>query len=185
MATAHFINWTERRADQLRGKCNLGPFDRLDPFALAGKMQVEVIRPHDIPGLDRKVLDHVIGHGAHEWDAATIPLSDGIHKVIMNPTRGPERQNASLMEELAHIHLEHKPGRLQTVNGLVLREWKQTHETEAYWVGSAALVPRRIVKGAITRKMSVAELAAQCGVSTQLVAFRFRILGLSAKLPGA
>ena len=82
------------------------------------------------------------------------------------------------MEELAHIHLNHKPKTLRTVNGLVLRDWKQSHETEAYWVGAAALVPRRVVKGAITRRMSVVQVAGACGVSTQLVEFREKVLSL-------
>lgn len=185
MATEHFINWIERKAEQLRAKCALGPFDRLDPFALAGRMEVDVFEPGTIPGLDPDVLKHVLGGGAGEWDAATIPLPEKRHVVIMNPTKGRERQHASLMEELAHIYLNHKPGRLRAINGFVLREWKQTHETQAYWVGSAALVPRRVLKGAITRKLTVVELATQCGVSSQLVQFRAKVLGLVASLPAA
>jgi hypothetical protein len=185
MAPTHFINWVERRGDQLRQKCELQPFARLDPFILAERMEVPVFRPHDIPGLDPAVLKHVTVHGADEWDAGTIPLPDGRHTVIMNPTRPPERQHASLMEELAHIHLEHKPGRLHTINGIVLREWKQTDETQAYWVGAAALVPRRVIKGAITLKLTIAELAKQCVVSTQLVVFRAKVLGLSNELTAA
>lgn len=185
MATQHFLNWVERKADQLRSKCELGPFDRLDPFALASRMDIMVVRPEEIPGIDPHALRHVVSVGADEWDAATIPLPEGRHAVIMNPTRRLERQHASLMEELAHIHLEHKPGTLRTVNGIVLREWKQTHETQAYWVGSAALVPRRVMKGAITRKMTVVALAAQCGVSRQLIQFRAKVLGLTTSLPAA
>lgn len=178
MATANFINWIERRADELREKCSLQPFARLNPFDLAEKMSVKIFTPHDIPGLDPTVLREVVGTGAGAWDAATIPLPDGVHVVIMNPTKVKERQHASLMEELSHIHLEHKPTKLHTVNGLVLREWKQTHETQAFWVGAAALVPRRVVKGAITRRISLLELARQCGVSRELIEFREKVLGL-------
>jgi Zn-dependent peptidase ImmA (M78 family) len=128
--------------------------------------------------LDQAVLDHVLSTGAGEWDAGTVPLAGGAHVVVMNPTRGLERQRATLMEELAHIYLEHKPAGLQTVNGIVLREWKQTHETQAYWVGAAALLPRRVLKGAVTRGMTAAELATQCGVSEDLVGFREKVLGL-------
>ena len=101
----------------------------------------------------------------------------------MNPTRCRERQHASLMEELAHIALDHKPTRLTAVNGIVLREWKQAHETQAYWVGAAALVPQRVVKGAITRRMTLPELAEQCGVSQELIVFREKVLGLQLARP--
>jgi len=182
-ARPHFIKWIEGRAQELRAKCSLAPFARLNPFTLAAEMAVPVFTPMEISELDRDMLNRVLTDGAHEWDAATIPLPDGSHVVIMNPTRGRERQHASLMEELAHIFLEHKPMKLVTVNGMVLREWKQSHETQAYWVGAAALVPERVVKGAITRNMTLPDLAEQCGVSQDLVAFRENILGLRLLRP--
>jgi hypothetical protein len=178
MATKHFLNWVEARGERLRAKCNLKPFAQLDPFALAIQMNIPVIFPQDIPGLDAAILRQVLHAGREEWDAATIPLPSGDHVIVMNPTPCIERQRASLMEELSHVDLGHKPGRLQTVNGLVLREWKQTHETQAYWVGAAALVPRRVMKGAITLRMTVADVAHNCGVSIKLVQFRERVLGV-------
>ncbi len=178
MATPQFLNWIEGRAEGLRAKCGLAPFAPLNPFDLAAQMKVPVLYPRDIDGLDADVLDRVLGAGGGEWDAATIPLPTGGHVVVMNPKPCRERQHASLMEELAHIALGHKPGRLTTVNGLVLREWKQSQETEAYWVGSAALVPRRVMKGAITRGMTLDALAGERGVSQALVVFRERVLGL-------
>lgn len=178
MASEHFINWIERRGNELRDKCSLAPFASLNPFDLAVKMEVVIFTPQTIPGLAPAILQQVLVNNADSWDAATLPLPDGMHVVIMNPTKGKERQHASLMEELAHIHLKHKPAKLRAVNGLVLREWNQTHETQAYWVGAAALVPRRVIKGAITRRMTLLDLARQCGVSQDLVVFREKVLGL-------
>lgn len=178
MASEHFIKWIERRAHELRDKCSLAPFASLNPYDLAVKMGVAIFTPQTIPGLDPDILHQVVVTSGGSWDAATLPLPDGMHVVIMNPTKGKERQHASLMEELSHIHLEHKPAKLRTVSGLVLREWNQTHETQAYWVGAAALVPRRVIKGAITRRMTLADLARQCGVSQDLVIFREKVLGL-------
>ena len=178
MASPHFINWVERRGEQLRAKCGLTPFARLDPFLLAQKMEVHVIKPDDIVGVADDALEQILVLDCGSWDAGTVLLPDGRHVVVMNPKRGRERQHASLMEELSHIHLEHAPTKLQAINGIYLREWRQTHETEAYWVGAAALVPRRVVKGAITRRMTVEALAMQCGVSCPLIEFREKVLGL-------
>jgi hypothetical protein len=178
MATEHFLRWIEGRAERLRSKCVLSPFAQLNPFTLAAKMSVSVICPQDVEGLDPEVLDRVLNVGGMEWDAATVPVGDGCHIVVLNPRPCVERQRVSLMEELAHIDLGHEPAGLKIVNGIVLRDWKQTHETEAYWVGSAALVPRRVMKGAITRGMTLAAVATECGVSHALVEFRERLLGL-------
>ena len=183
MASPHFINWVERRGEQLRAKCDLAPFARLDPFNLAQRMEVHVIKPDDIVGVADDALEQILVLDCDSWDAGTIHLPDGRHVVVMNPKRGRERQHASLMEELSHIHLEHAPTKLQAINGIYLREWKQTHETEAYWVGAAALVPRRVIKGGITRRISLEALASQCGVSRQLVEFREKVLGLRLLRP--
>lgn len=186
MARPHFINWVETRGEQLRARCGLQPFARLEPLVLAKEMQVRVITPEDIAGVDDDSLQQILVDDPNSWDAGTVVLPDGSHVVVMNPKRGRERQNASLMEELAHIHLGHKPSRLHCINGIMLREWKQSFETQAYWVGAAALVPRRVVKGAITRQMTVAALAMQCDVSCQLIEFREKLLGLRlARAPAA
>ncbi len=182
-ARPHFIRWLEGQAQQLRAKCSLSPFARLDPFALAGKMDIPVYTPRDIPGLDAAVLHRVLADGAGEWDAATIPLPNGSHVIVMNPIPCRERQHASLMEELAHIFLKHKPSALRTINGMVLRVWKQAHETQAYWLGAAALVPQRVMKGAITRRMTVEQLAADCCVSKELIIMREKVLGLQLPRP--
>jgi IrrE N-terminal-like domain len=178
MATQQFLNWVEARGEQLRAKCQLAPFARLNPFSLADKMEVLVIKPVDVPGISQDVLDQILIADPDAWDAGTVTVGEGKHIVVMNPSRVRERQNASLMEELAHIHLGHKPSRLHIIGHIVLREWKQSHETEAYWVGAAALVPRRVVKGAITRRITVPALASQCDVSCQLIEFREKLLGL-------
>ena len=63
-AKEHFIKWVEGRAQQLRTKCCLTPFGRLDPFDLAKRMDVPVFTPQDIPGLDPDVANHVLTTGA-------------------------------------------------------------------------------------------------------------------------
>jgi hypothetical protein len=183
MAKPHFINWVETRGQQLRARCELPPFARLDPYHLAAKMQTPVITPAEIHGMEDHVLEQVLVVGCDAWDAGTVSLPDGSHIIVMNPKKGRERQNASLMEELAHIHLGHKPTRFQSINGIVLREWNQSQETQAYWVGAAALVPRRVMKGAITRRMNILDVASQCQVSRELMEFREKLLGLRLLRP--
>ena len=87
------------------------------------------------------------------------------------------------MEELAHLSLNHKPSRLMCYDGVVVRTWNKTQETEAYWVGAAALLPGRILKSAFTLGRDAAALADEHMVSVELVHFREKVLGI--RLPVA
>lgn len=46
------------------------------------------------------------------------------------------------MEEVVHIHREHKPSGLRDVMpGLRVRDYHKEHEAEAYGIGAAVLLP--------------------------------------------
>jgi hypothetical protein len=82
------------------------------------------------------------------------------------------------MEELAHLSLDHKPSRLISYDGVIVRTWNKTEETQAYWVGAAALLPRRVMKGARTLGRDAAAVANEHLVSEDLVHFREKVLGI-------
>src|SRR5438445_3106972 len=178
MAIEHFLNWVEGNAHGLRSKYDLQPFDRLDPFELAEVMDVKTLKPQLVSGLTQDVLDRLLVRDSSSWSAGTMHGPDGCKYVVMNPTHDIRRQHSSLMEELAHVELGHKPSKLIRMNGVCIRSWNQRQETEAYWVGCAALVPRRAMKGARTLGLSIEEVADKHGVSVDLVVFREKILGI-------
>ncbi|HEX8520900.1 MAG TPA: ImmA/IrrE family metallo-endopeptidase [Tepidisphaeraceae bacterium] len=148
MATKQFIHWIERRAGELRRLQKLGALDVLNPFELAAAMGVTVIKPTEVQGLSRRCLSELAGAGADHWSAGAITLPDGRAVVAMNPGHAPTRQRATLMEELAHLHLGHQPSELLAVDGQVFRTFKKSQETQAYWVGAAALLPLAVLQHA-------------------------------------
>lgn len=178
MATSHFLNWIEGQAFGLRSKCGLKAFDRLDPFKLAEKMDVVILDPSEIAGLTKETLDQLLLNDSKAWSAGTLHLPDGRDFVVINPTHDVRRRRASIMEELAHVALGHKPSQLVHHNGICIRSWNQTQETQAYWVGAAALVPRHVIKGAKTLGLSRDTLAERHGVSVELVGFREKVVGV-------
>lgn len=177
MATPHFLNWIEGQAYGLRELCGVSAFGRLEPLDLAQKMSVEVIVPSSIQCLSSIAQDQ-LKKDSSAWSAGTLHLADGRTIVVMNPMHEKPRQRASLMEELVHIKLNHKPSQLLQANGLTFRTWNQTQETEAYWIGAAALLPRRVMKGARTLGHTAEQVAQDHGVSMQLVEFREKVTGV-------
>jgi Zn-dependent peptidase ImmA (M78 family) len=83
------------------------------------------------------------------------------------------------MEELAHIRLKHKSSQLVSFDRFAFsRSYNKTQETEAFWVGAAALVPGRVLKGARTLGWTLIKVASEHGVSLQLVRFRQNVVGI-------
>lgn len=174
----------EIRARGLREFAGLRSDDQpLDPFQLARFAKLFVASFDQIePLLTEETRAHLIGSGKDAWSggAASHTLPDGRKLIILNPTHGKNRQNATLMEEVCHVFLGHKPSRL-AIKGrdkhgnTIARDYNHAIEEEAYSTGAAALVPytalRRMVEGGKT----IHEIARHFYVSRALVEYRIKV----------
>jgi hypothetical protein len=177
VATEHFLNWIEGKAQGLRDVCELPPFARLDPFELARALDVNLVSLANLR-LGIEVVNQLTFGDPSAWSAGLLLGRNGQKFVVLNPTHNARRHHASLMEELAHIWLKHKPSRLISYGEMIVRTWKKSYETEAYWVGAAALLPRRIMKGARTLGLDAMTVANEHMISEDLVHFRENVLGI-------
>jgi Zn-dependent peptidase ImmA (M78 family) len=103
--------------------------------------------------------------------------------VILNPTHGRSRTNATLMEEICHVFLGHEPNRLSIVTrdarGKVMsRDYRKADEEEAYGVGAAALVPYASLKRLLAKGKASSEIASRFRVSRELVEYRMKVTRL-------
>jgi hypothetical protein len=179
VAAKHFITWVERQAQALRRRLALAPLAALDPFRLASNMRAHVIAPAEIPGLDSNCLDQLLVADPDAWSAGSVRLPNDQIVIVLNPKHAATRKRATLMEELSHIHLRHNPTHLIVVNGgPAFRSFKKTQETQAYWVGAAALVPRQVLEFARTNRINKHELGTRYGVSDALVGFRENVTSI-------
>ena len=158
----------------------------LDPFALAHFANLLVVDIARIKGLSKPAREHLLGAAAEEWSggAASRPLPDGRKLVILNPTHGHTRTNATLMEEICHVFLGHLPNRLAIISNdergkTLARDYRKADEEAAYATGAAALVPfgalRRLV---ILRNRSALQIARHFRVSRDLVEYRLKVTRL-------
>ena len=165
------------------------PEQPLDPFLLARYAKLLVV-PYDeiAPLLSDESKKHLIGEGKDMWSggAASQPLPDGRKLIILNPTHGPARHKATLMEEVSHVFLGHKPSRLaikrrDKQGNIVARDYNADIEEEAYSTGAAALVPYLALKRYVEEGKTSAEIARHFEVSRALVEFRIKISKLWAR----
>lgn len=173
----------ELKALGLRDFARVRTDQALNPFALARFANLVVLRFDQIKGLSDGAREHLLGPAVEKWSGGACSLPNGTKLVILNPTHGRTRTNATLMEEICHVFLGHQPNRLSVVTkdarGKVMsRDYRKTDEEEAYGVGAAGLVPygslrRLLLKGKTTR-----EIALHFQVSRELVEYRMKVTKL-------
>ena len=129
--------------------------------------------PSDIPGLDRKDVQHLTVTAKESWSAAT--LRNGIKSlIIINSAHTIGRQNNSLAHEIGHIVLRHEPAKMYlTPDGLMMMsEYNVSHEDEANWFAGAVLVPREALLDVVKKGTEDVLAAEHFGVSTKLLQMR-------------
>ena len=154
----------------------------LDPFALARYAKLFVATFEDIEGLSDQTIKHLLEAGKDMWSggAASAKLPDGSRLIILNPTHGKNRHNATLMEEICHVFLGHKPSRLaikntSTEGKTIARDYHAEIEEEAYGTGAAALLPYTAINRMVSEGKTAAEIARHFHVSRALVEYRLKI----------
>jgi hypothetical protein len=187
----------ELRALGLREFAGITEDQPLDPFALASFARLLVIDFDSIEGLSAESRAHLLGAAADEWSggACSRPLPNGWRLVILNPAHGIQRNRATLMEEVAHVFLGHKPNRLaaitrddgpgqstasanQSAGRMLARDYNQTDEEAAYAVGAAALVPFGALRRLVMEGRNSREIARHFRVSRQLAEYRIKVTHL-------
>jgi len=173
----------EARGQALREFAGLGSDDdRLDPFQLARYAKLFVVPFEAIESLSDATREHLLGAGKDLWSggAASVKLPSGEKLIILNPTHGRNRHAATLMEEISHVFLGHKPSRLKVENTshtgeTIARDYNRDIEEEAYGTGAAALIPYSSLKRMVNEGKTAQQIATHFGVSRALVEFRIKI----------
>lgn len=157
----------------------------LDPFRLAEFANLLVVDFDQIKGLNQETREHLLGSASEKWSggACSVPLPDGRKIVILNPNHGRMRTNATLMEEVSHVFLGHKPSRLKVVaeteNGQTIsREYRKADEEAAYATGAAALVPFAALRRFVLSGDTSQQIAKHFRVSRELVEYRLKVTRL-------
>lgn len=177
-----FKSWCETVAIKYRQDFDLNPEDRLPPRLLSEKLGVLVWTPEDIPELPQGDLAQLTTHDSSSWSACTLrlPTTD---LIIVNSSHSLVRQTSSIMHELAHLILEHKPARLDVseTGHMLLHNYDSNQEEEADWFAATLLVPREGLLRLILLSHTVSSSAKHFGVSSKLLEWRKRMTGVETQ----
>src|SRR5690349_19923623 len=127
-----FKTWAENVAISIRRDLGLPAHAPLSAHELAKHLDVVLWTPQDVPNIPKSVVEQLLIHDPDGWSAVTC-MASGQSRIIYNPKHSPARQNSDIAHELAHILLEHDPGKmvLSHDGSIVMRHFDAKQEEEA------------------------------------------------------
>src|SRR5580658_5886314 len=161
-----FKTWAEQTSLRVRQKLNVSPASPIDPVRLAGLLEVSVLSPMDLEGLDANICERLLKDHRDCWSAITV--TDGRnHLIISNPAHAETRTRSSLAHEIAHIILGHEPSMMfmSPQSGMALRTHNEDQEEEANWLSGCLLLPREALMFIRRKRMSDEDACSEYGVS--------------------
>jgi Zn-dependent peptidase ImmA (M78 family) len=166
----------ERLAAAVRTKLKVDQLEPLSPWQLAEAIPAHVFYPEDFEndGLASRLR-------RIEWDGFAFCCDgDPTLMILLNPARSKKRQTATLMEELSHHLLRHKPCSIAVDprTGFLERSYDRAQEAEAYDLGAAILLPKERIQQDVSEKRTANEIAAAHGCSEELVVYRIKRMRL-------
>ncbi len=169
----------EEMAQQLRKDLGVQPDERIESLDIniAG---VKVFKVQDIDGLSAECAEFLLGEGAQEWSAMSVPmdLSEDTWSILRNDQHTIERQRVTYLEECWHILLGHRLTRIAKIADAYGRTYDSSEEHDAFFLAAATLLPEAAVRTAVEANQTAAQIAKQFGASIELVEYRIKRLGL-------
>lgn len=175
----------EKTAAATRARIGLDQFEVLDPNLLVEDLDAQVFHLSDLITDDEVTLRRarrIAFDGASSFHPET-----GQAVIIINCGRPIRRRMSTLMEELAHLLLDHTPSRIgiDPKLGVVRRSFNREQENEAYDLGAALLLPKeRIQRDVKEEQLRTSEIAEAHNCSEQLVIYRIRRMRLWNRYSG-
>ena len=170
----------ESLAAQIRRGVGLNQLQVLDPQSLLTKLDADLFHLRDLLPDDEVTLQRARWMGVD--GCASIHPELGVPMILLNCGRPARRRMATLMEELAHLLLDHEPTRLvahPVLPMIITRTYDRGQEHEAYDLGAALLLPKeRIQRDVKELELTTAQIAQEHGCSEDLVAYRIRRMRL-------
>jgi Zn-dependent peptidase ImmA (M78 family) len=166
----------ERIANQLRQDMGLPSAVPAKALWLAEHMGVTVRSADEL--VDRRRLEELAEIQPDAFSAATFRLPGGHIVVVTNPLNSPGRVNSDLAHELAHLLLNHRTRRLESVAGMRFFTCDQEQEEEANWLGGCLLLPRELLLAAARKGWSAQRISEEHDVSLPMARFRLNASGV-------
>ena len=174
-----FKTEAEALTKEIRAELRLARLDRLDPRQLARHLDIPVLGLSDLPeGLSG--AQHFLFAESEAFSALTV-FRGNRRIIVHNDSHSPARQNSNLAHELAHGLLLHEPApALDSKTGC--RNWNDTNESEAAWLGGVLLVTDDMAMAVARGRIPREQARERFGVSEDMLRWRLDVTGANKRV---
>jgi Zn-dependent peptidase ImmA (M78 family) len=169
-------------AREIRAELRLKDLDKLDPWALAAHLLVQVESLSDYARDAPQAVHHFTAVDPGAFSACTV-FDGPRRKIVHNDAHLPGRQASNVTHELSHALLHHPPTPALDDRGC--RQWNQDIEDEAQWLTGALLLTEDAALSIVRQGVSVSGAAEHFGISDQMVTYRLNVTGARTRVARA
>lgn len=159
-------------AREIRSELRLAPTDPLDPCVLAHYLEIPIYTLSSMKG-DAPFAAYQFSKVDPAAFSAVTVFCGCKRRIVHNDSHHSGRQASNLAHELAHALLHHLP--TPALNDQGSRNWDQTVEDEANWLGGALLVSEEAALMIARNNISLSQAATRYRVSTEMIRFRLNV----------
>lgn len=167
----------EMKAIGIKEANGIGVYDAVDPRDLATRMDVSIIPPSWIDGLDPEHRRQLVVDIGRSWSAGSLAVAGRTH-VLLNPGHSAERHSPTLAEELVHVALGHPKSKLMVIDGVPIRTCHHDVESEAYAVAVALILPYKTVFNHIKAGEPMETIPSPVPLSAECRTYRTKVSGM-------
>ena len=172
----------ERNAVNYREILNIDSKAPLPAKILADYLDIKVVTPSAIFPKNSNSLNTL--SSSNNWSALTLVCKSGKRLIIHNDRHSLPRQESNIMHEIAHVLCKHESPNKSLLDGIgiLMRDYNETQEKEAEWLGGCLQIPRDALMWSLKKKMNNNEIADFFNASVDMVTFRINTTGVQRQL---
>ena len=175
-----FKTKAEKAALAFRKELGLTVHQALPAKELAEHLGIITLSQLDVPLSDKDLINL---NSADDWSGASFQCCEK-SVILYNCKHSEQRNESTIMHELSHIILEHKPildSEFEHL-GLMLRNYDEIHENEANWLGGCLQIPTEGIVSSLLKNRTPEQIAIQYNSSTEMANYRTNVSGAKKRV---
>jgi Zn-dependent peptidase ImmA (M78 family) len=159
-------------ARAVRADLSLAASAPIDVWTLAAELGIPLVKLSEFAKRAPDAVWHFTTIETGAFSAMTVFCGER-RMIVYNDGHTITRQASDIAHELAHALLFHPPQTALSEHGC--RNWSDTYEDEASWLGGALLISEEAALLIARRRMSLDDAAVLYGVSRDMVTYRMNV----------